>query len=469
MHDEPTRNAVLRLARREPPPSVRAIAKAVGISRESVEAILASGQVALPRTERQSKLEPHLARVQELYVSCRTNLVRVHEELGKEGVVVPYATLTGFCRRHGIGQTPKERAGTYTFDPGEEMQHDTSPHTIAIGGRAQKMQCASLVLCYSHRLYAQVYPRFDRFYAKAFLTEAIVHFGGAAGRGVVDNSSVIIAHGTGRDAVPAPEMKAFGDRFGFVWMAHALGDANRSARVERPFHYIENNFYVGRTFVDRDDLNAQLREWCERVDHKPKQRLKTTPIALFATEQSALKPLPLYVPEVYDQARRTVDLDGYVNYNTNRYSVADEMIGREIEVRATLSKIRIIERHAVVTEHARLDDGQHGTSTLPEHAKKGRHRPANARPPIAEEGPLRAAAPELGALVDVLRQRHGGRAVRPIRRLHTMFVDYPTEVLVGAVRHALEFGLFDLERIEGLVLKRISGDYFRQHRGQSDG
>jgi hypothetical protein len=341
----------------------------VGISSESVEAILASGQVAVPRIDRASKLDAHLDRVQNLFVLCKTNLVRVHEELDKEGVVVPYATLTGFCRRHGIGQMPKERAGTYTFDPGEEMQHDTSPHTITIGGRAQKLQCASLVLCYSGRIYAQVYPRFDRFYAKAFLSEAVVHFGGAAARCVVDNSSVIIAHGTGRDAVPAPEMKAFGERFGFSWMAHALGDANRSARVERPFHYIENNFYAGRTFVDRNDLNAQLRAWCERVDHKEKRRLKTTPFALFATEQPALAPLPLHIPEVYDLVRRTVDLDGYVHYNANRYSVPDALIGREVEVRAMLSKVRVIERHAVVTEHARIDDGQHGTSTLPEHAK----------------------------------------------------------------------------------------------------
>jgi hypothetical protein len=31
-------------------------------------------------------------------------------------------------------------------------------------------------------------------------------------------------------------------------MAHQPGDKNRSGRVERPFHYIENNFYPGRTF-----------------------------------------------------------------------------------------------------------------------------------------------------------------------------------------------------------------------------
>jgi transposase len=44
-----------------------------------------------------------------------------------------------------------------------------------------------------------------------------------------------------------------------------VGDANRSARVERPFDYIENNFFPGRTFTDWEDLNAQARSWCVKV------------------------------------------------------------------------------------------------------------------------------------------------------------------------------------------------------------
>ena len=43
----------------------------------------------------------------------------------------------------------------------------------------------------------------------------------------------------GRDMVPVPEMTAFGERFGFEFVAHAIGNANRSGRVERPFHFIE--------------------------------------------------------------------------------------------------------------------------------------------------------------------------------------------------------------------------------------
>jgi len=468
MHDEDTRTAVLRLARRDPAPSRRAIARAVGISRDAVDRILHSGQATLPLPERPSQLDGRLERIQELHRLCRSNLVRVHEMLAEDGVEVAYSTLTGFCRRHGLGKKPKERAGQYHFDPGEEMQHDTSPHDVTIGGRLRRVQCASLALCYSRRVFAQVYPRFDRFYAKAFLTKALLWFGGAAGRCVVDNSSIILARGTGRNAVPAPEMVAFSERFGFDWMAHELGDANRSARVERPFDYIERNFYPGRTFADFDDLNAQLAAWCSRVDHKIRRRLQTTPIALFATEQTALRQLPLYVPEVYDLVRRTVDLEGFVHYATNRYSVPDGMIGHEVEVRASLSSVRIVERHQVVSEHARLEDGQHASRTLPEHAKRRRSRGQDA-PPIQEEAPLRAAAPELAELIDALKRHHGGRAVRQIRKLYKMYLAYPTESLVVGVRSALEYRLLDLDRIERIVLRKISGDFFRQpSRGDQD-
>ncbi len=89
-------------------------------------------------------------------------------------------------------------------------------------------------------------------------------------------------------------------------------------------------------------------------------------------------------------------------------------------------------------------------------------------PPVAEEAVLRAAGPELATLVDALRVRHGGRAVRAMRQLHRIYLDYPTEAVVAAVRRALEFGLVDLHRIEQMVLKRIAGDFFRLPTPEDD-
>ena len=56
---------------------------------------------------------------------------------------------------------------------------------------------------------------------------------------MIDNTHVVVLRGSGRDMVPVPEMAAFGERFGFQFVAHAIGNANRSARVERPFWFIE--------------------------------------------------------------------------------------------------------------------------------------------------------------------------------------------------------------------------------------
>ena len=54
---------------------------------------------------------------------------------------------------------------------------------------------------------------------------------------MIDNTHVVVLRGSGRDMVPVPEMAAFGERFGFQFVAHAIGNANRSARVERPFQF----------------------------------------------------------------------------------------------------------------------------------------------------------------------------------------------------------------------------------------
>jgi hypothetical protein len=53
-------------------------------------------------------------------------------------------------------------------------------------------------------------------------------------RVMIDNTHVVVLRGTGREMIPVPEMEAFADRFGFRFVAHERGDANRSARVERP-------------------------------------------------------------------------------------------------------------------------------------------------------------------------------------------------------------------------------------------
>ncbi len=456
MLDLDTRRAILQL--KALGHGVRAIARTLKTSRNSVRDVLAAGVAEVPLLERSEICEPHLDVLRTLYADCGGNRVRVWEEAQKRNIVISYTGLTAFMRRHGIGVKHKQPAGRYHFEPGEEMQHDTSPHDVKIGEKLRRVQCASLVLCYSRLIFTRVYPVWNRFHLRVFLTEALTHFGGAAGRCMLDNSSVVIAHGTGKGAVPAPEMAAFSERFGFRFVAHELGDANRSARVERPFDYIERNFYAGRQFADFSDLNVQLAAWCEDVNRRFRRSLGARPIELFAVEKPQLKRLPIYIPEVYDLHQRMVDVEGYVCLHHNRYEVPAELIGRRLEVRETKDRVRIFYGAKEVAIHARIEPGVEKRSLLPERPERRRAR--HEQECLREETELRAAGVEFVEMIRRLHAAHG-RAVRHIRGLHRLYLDYPTEALRKTITQALAYGLIDLTRLEKLLLKQIAGDYFR--------
>ena len=388
--------------------SKRQIARVLSISRLAVRRVLRSNSPQVPELHRAEKAEPYRQQILELFATCKGNLVRVHEEITASGAVLSYPALTAFCRRHGIGQSPPVPAGQYHFEPGEEMQHDTSPHEVELGGKKRKVQTASAVLCYSRMLFFQCSPTFQRFDCKVFLTAALRYFAGAPGRVMIDNTHVVVLRGTGREMVPVPEMAAFAERFGFHFVAHAIGDANRSARVERPFSFIENNFLAGRTFASWEDLNQQARQWCDKVNSTYKKHLRAVPRELFAVERLHLKPLPIWIPEVYRLHQRLVDIEGYVALHTNRYSVPLDWIGRRVEVRETQDKIEIQLDARHLVSHRRLAEAEHQRILLAEHRPpRGQGLP---RPdPHPEEKAILTAVPEMADYVAALKQR--GRKV----------------------------------------------------------
>ena len=385
--------------------------------------------------------------------------MRVNEELVAGGAALSYPALTGFCRRQGIGQTPLVPAGQYHFEPGVEMQHDTSPHTVEVGGRKYKAQTASAVLCYSRMLFFQINPTFQRFDCKVFLTDALRNTGGVVERVMIDNTHVVVLRGTGREMIPVPEMEAFAERFGFRFVAHQIGDANRSARVERPFSFIENNFLAGRTFTSWEDLNNQARQWCDKVNSTYKKHIRAVPRELFAVERMHLKPLPAWIPEVYRLHQRTVDVEGYVSVNSIRYSVPVAWIGHRVEVRETRDKLEIEMDARHIVTHARA------VTPLSQRVTLAAHRPPRGEgvkrsDPHPEEKAIVEAAPETALYVAALKQKSRKVVALALRQLLRLLREYPREPFLAAVREAARYGLYDLDRLERMILRRVARDYF---------
>jgi transposase len=457
MLSQAQRTAILELSTKGV--SLREIAQVLRLSRLTVRKVLRSNSTSVPEIQRAEKAEPYREQILDLLTSCKGNLVRVHEELVAGGAALSYPALTGFCRRQGIGQTPIVPTGRYHFEPGVEMQHDTSPHTVEVGGRKHKAQTASAVLCYSRMLFFQINPTFQRFDCKVFLTEALRYTGGVVERVMIDNTHVVVLRGTGREMIPVPEMEAFAERFGFRFVAHQIGDANRSARVERPFSFIENNFLAGRTFSSWADLNQRARQWCDKVNSTYKKHIHAVPRELFAVERLHLKPLPAWIPEVYRLHQRTVDVEGYVSVNSIRYSVPIAWIGHRVEVRETRDKIEIEMDARHIVTHAPA------VTPLSQRVTLAAHRPPRGEgvkrsDPHPEEKAIVEAAPETALYVAALKQKSRKVVALALRQLLRLLREYPREPFLAAVQEAARYGLYDLDRLERMILRRVARDYF---------
>jgi hypothetical protein len=292
-----------------------------------------------------------------------------------------------------------------------------------------------------------------------FLTDALRYMGGAVERVMIDNTHVVVLRGTGKEMIPVPEMEAFGERFGFRFVAHERGDANRSARVERPFWFIETNFLAGRTFASWEDLNNQARQWCDKVNSTYKKHLRAVPRELFAIERMRLKPLPAWIPEVYRLHQRTVDVEGYVAVNSLRYSVPFAWIGRRVDVRETRDKVEIeLDARHLIT-HVRAISPLHQRITLAEH-RPPRGEGIKRSDPHPEEQAILQAVPELDGYLMALKQKGHKVVGRALRQLLRLLREYPREPFLAAVREAAQYGLYDLDRLERMILRRVASDYF---------
>ncbi len=440
--------------------SLREISRTLKISRNTVRDVIKNGAVS--STAKQTKNDEHVPIIKDLFRECRGNMVRVREELEcRHNIVIPYQTLTWLIRTHGIcSPKKKKRAGSYVFEPGEEMQHDTSPHKLKLAGVKITAQCASLVLAYSRKIYMQYYPCFTRFECKVFLANAFAFMDGVCGKCIIDNTHVIVASGVGPDAIMAPEMEHFGQIYQTKFVPHWLNNPDRKARVERPFHYIEHNFIPGRNFSSWQDLNQQAEDWCRQVSNpKYKRSLKMSPDAAYIIERPALLPLPPFTPPVYKSCYRVVDIQGYVHLDTNRYSVPHKLIGTKMEVQKHWDKVLIYDKQKMVAEHKRIINRKDTRSTLPNH-----HPPLNRK--ISHQGPakeellLAGKSPELDLYIANLKKRSHGRGVFNLRRLLNLQRSYPQQSFTAGIHTALNYGLYDLARLEKIIIQNIAGEFF---------
>lgn len=445
--------------------SRRAIARAVGISRNTVKAILGAHvrkrdeeHCALParsgRAPRAQKLDPLAPRISELITRYPDiTAQRVFEILCEEDRFDGgYSTVKRYVRSSRPKPKPEPSLTTPTYGPGKMAECDWSPYEIPLLDRSVlSIQAFGYVLVPSRRKYYAVFDSCDLHALMDGHVQTFNRFEGCAEACKYDSQKPVVLRWEGAQPIYNPRFLAFAAHYEF--RPEALkGNPNGKPRVERGFWEFETSFLNGRSFRDLEDFKAQLAHWLDTIVDR-RRRHGTTPLERFAEEKPLLISLPRHP---YDTARvvyRVCSIDGFVDWEGNRYAVPYDHITDILPVRITQHELFVYAADLSCVARHQLAARGGGHKLDP----NGYHPLPQRKSPV-DLDQLRVTFEQMGQggsdffrLVCAMPPRQWGHQARQILLLRER---YDTADLDAALAHASLYGAFESKAVERILAAR---------------
>lgn len=371
--------------------SVSAIARQLGIDRKTVRTHIAKGLTApaySPRPPREHLIDPFTSYLRErLAAFPALTGRRLWRELKERGYRGGYTAVTDVLR----DLRPAKQTGfevRFETRPGEQAQVDFAQFVVEFAdepGVRRIVWLFSMVLGCSRLIWARFVLHQDLQTVLRCHVAAFAAIGGVPREILYDRmKTAVIGENEDRLVVYNRALIDLARHYGFQPRACRPYRAKTKGKVERPFRYIREDFFLGGAFRNLEDLNSQLRRWLDTVAnsrvHATTRRVVNE---AFAEEKSALQALPSAPYQAVLRLERRVSHEGMVCVGGNLYSVPDTTRRRVLDVQVLADSIRIFEEGVLVACHAPLEG--HGEKRLdPTHRRMiapPRRRPGEASPP----------------------------------------------------------------------------------------
>lgn len=446
--------------------SARAISRALGISRNTTKALLAEHASAReqehkalpkppPRAPRASKVDPYATRVAELmdrYPDITAQ--RVFETLREEGFGGGYTAVKKYVRRRRPPVRPEPSRVAPVYGPGQMAESDWSPYDVRfLDGHKEKIQAFGYTLPFSRRKFVGLYRQADLHALMDGHIRAFDRFQGVASCCTYDSQKPVVLRWEGQQPIYNPRFLAFAAHYEFRPRG-VRGEPNAKPRVERGFWELERSFFNGRSFVDFDDLKAQLARWLDTIVDQRRYHGKT-PLDRFTEEREHLIPLPRHP---YDTARvvyRICSIDGFVSWEGNAYAVPYDHVTDILPIRITQQELFVYAADLSCIARHELAPRGRGLRLDP----AGLHPPPGRQSPV-DLDQLRVAFAQMGEdaaaffqLMSAGPARIWGHQARQILLLRER---YATADLGAALRHAKSFGAFDAAAVGRILAVRAT-------------
>ncbi len=356
--------------------SVSAIARKLGLDRKTVRRHLARGMeppVYGPRAPRLRQIAPFETYLRERIATWSEltgkRLLREIRELGYGGC---YSVLTDFLRE-ARPPRPKPFERRFETAPGRQGQVDFAQFRTAFTdepGVERILWLFTMVLGHSRWIWGRFCATQDLQTVLRCHIDAFAAMAGSPSELLYDRMKTAVIGENAEGVITYnPSLVGLLSHYGAVPRACRPYRAQTKGKIERPYRYIREDFFLARTFRDLDDLNAQFDDWRTTVANA---RVHATTRRVieehFAQELPALIAHPAMPYSAVLTIERRVSREGMVSVGGNLYSVPDTTRKRLLDVQSHPQEIRIFENGALIAVHPVLD-GKNQRRVDPAHRK----------------------------------------------------------------------------------------------------
>jgi len=339
---------------------IRAIAKAVGVSRNTVRAVLREQVTTFVPETAAVSIGDWQSAIDIETIVLKYKKGRTFKQLYSE--YQPRISYSAFCR--GIGKhlkLPPKVAIRLEHLPGEKTfidYCDGIPVIDRYSGVTAKTQLFCGVLPFSSLTFGEfsMDQKIDSFISSH--ERMWTYFGGVTPYVVVDNlkSGVHKAHLYDPDVNPT--YCEYGNHAGFAVLPARPYTPRDKASIEAAIGVIQKTFYhevAERKFYSLTELNRVFREFLDRLNLATMKDYGVSRRQRFEEEAPKLLPLPINAFERSEWKDVTVHPDCHVQILKNFYSVPYAFVGQKLRARIRGKTVEIFTNDIqAVTAHVRL-------------------------------------------------------------------------------------------------------------------
>lgn len=322
--------------------SISEIARQTGHDRKTVRKYLQVDKIpGYPINKESSKLNDYkdcitfrLKEVPEITVK------RILREIKEKGYTGSYTILKAFVRPLRE-EKDKEAVIRFETTPGEQSQVDWSYFgTIEDYGIRRRLYCFSMVLGFSRILYIEFTTSLDIFTFLRCHQNAFLYFGGYTRTILYDNTKTVVLYRCEGNIQWNEKFMDFAGFWGFEPRLCRLYRAKTKGKVERPYYYIWQDFFIGRKLEGLDDLNQKALLWLNTLANT-RIHGTTKEVPFERLKRENLLPLKERLYDTSYVGPRKASLDCFISYEGNRYSIPYKYASKTLTIRADKGKLKI--------------------------------------------------------------------------------------------------------------------------------